>query len=67
MKRLITTLIVVLILELVGFSQTKKHILYKQLNQTSLYVDVIYPKEFKQGTPRPAIVFFLVVAGLRVT
>jgi len=58
MKRLILTLVAVLILVSVGFSQTKKHILYKQIDQTSLYMDVIYPKDDQQKTPRPAIVFF---------
>jgi acetyl esterase len=58
MQRLIISLMAILILKSVGLSQTKKHILYKQVNQTSLYMDVIYPKEAQQKTPRPAIVFF---------
>jgi acetyl esterase len=58
MKRLIISVIAILILESASFAQTKKHILYKQVDSTSLYMDVIYPKDYQQRTPRPAIVFF---------
>lgn len=58
MKRLIISLIAILILESSSFAQTIKHILYKQVDSTSLYMNVIYPKDAQQKTPRPAIVFF---------
>nr|WP_294899159.1 alpha/beta hydrolase [uncultured Pedobacter sp.] len=58
MKRLLISLIAVIILKSVSFAQNEKHILYKKVDSTSLYMDVIYPKDAQQKTPRPAIVFF---------
>lgn len=58
MKRLSISLIAILILGSSSFAQTIKHILYKQVDSTSLYMNVVYPKDDQLKTPRPAIVFF---------
>jgi acetyl esterase len=58
MKRLIISLIVVLILKSTGFTQTTKHILYKKVDTSSLYMDIIYPKTFKTNVSSPAVLFF---------
>lgn len=41
-----------------GFAQIHKHILYKQIDTTALYLEVIYPKNFQPKVSYPAIIFF---------
>ena len=58
MKRLIICSIAVLIFKSTGFAQTTKNILYKQIDKTALYMDVMYPEMSQSKAPRPAVVFF---------
>lgn len=58
MKRLIVSLIVMLIFKSTGFAQTTKNILYKQIDKTALYMDVMYPASSDSKVPLPAVLFF---------
>lgn len=57
-KHIIVSLIAVLIFKSAGFAQTEKHLLYKQIDSTSLYMDVISTDTSQTATLRPAILFF---------
>jgi acetyl esterase/lipase len=52
------SLILVFIFELSGFAQTQKQLLYKQIDTTTLYMNVIYPKDYQQGKTYPTMIFF---------
>ncbi len=58
MKHLIICTIAILIFKSTGFAQTTKHILYKQIDKTALYMDVMYPASSDSKVPLPAVVFF---------
>lgn len=58
MKTLLSTLLLVLMTGAVLFSQAGNAILYKQVDTTSLYMDVMYPEDDDTTVAYPAIVFF---------
>jgi acetyl esterase len=58
MKILISTLWIALICGTTLFSQTEESILYKQVDSTSLYMEINYPAGFDTTKSYPAIVFF---------
>jgi len=50
--------IIIMTLELTGFSQLKNQVLYKQLDSIDLYMDIFYPQNYDAQTTYPAILFF---------
>jgi len=58
MKIFFLIIVIFLVFELPGFTQPGKHILYKQIDTTALYLDVIYPEKYDANSSYPAIIFF---------
>ncbi len=58
MKIFFLTIIIFLVFGLSGFTQPEKHILYKQIDTTALYLDIIYPAKYDANSTYPAIIFF---------
>lgn len=58
MKSLVIGLLVISFFTTTVFSQVTSRILYKKVDTTSLYMDVLYPGKDLFPSPRPAIVFF---------
>lgn len=57
-KKCLLSLVILISLGSNGLTQTRKHILYKQIDSTALYIDVFYPKNIQPNSTYPTIIFF---------
>jgi len=57
-KKCLLSLVILISLASNGLTQTRKHILYKQIDSTALYIDVFYPKNIQPNSTYPTIIFF---------
>lgn len=58
MKKQFITLIIIMFLGLPGWAQVEKQVVYKQIDTTSLKLDIYFPENYVAGNAHPAIVFF---------
>lgn len=57
-QKFVLSALIIITLELTGFSQLRNQVLYKQIDSTELYMDILYPQNFEPQTTYPAMVFF---------
>ncbi len=57
-KKCLLSLVILISLGSNGLTQTRKHIFYKQIDSTALYIDVFYPKNIQPNSTYPTIIFF---------
>ena len=58
MRNKLTVTAITLAFSLGAFGQQSKTLVYKQIDTTSLEMEVLYPADYANGESRPAIIFF---------